>query len=511
LIRRKDMSFTNPAFLIPRRPVFQPFNEAGVWDKMSPMFPQATQSPPTPEFLDLNNLPLGVKANPVQDILFAAGFAGRPNPPHTLEADLMSGVTLPGWDGTPLTFFLFRHPRLRSPFNGPQYPAPTIRVPNGAIFHAKGHGHGPPPHTIHWHGIEPTSINDGVGHCSQEIGTYIYQWQPNAIGSYFYHCHRQTVQHFEFGLFGFLVIHPPDAFFASIRRIRPNGRVVLNNVPIGAGRDKLFRTAANLVTPIADFTIQFPGFIGGDPKHGVFVPDPRGQFPTDPHAFTVPYDVEAIWVMDDRDSTWSNFAPDPFAFFPRNGNQPGVNDKFKIGFFNDHNADFWFITGVPVPGPPGSRVAINPAGPRPAGGGLLNGLIPPQLNSGVAGTQVAINAKVNQTILIRALDAAYNNTRITFPVDVLIIAVDGRALGVPPFGLYNSAFLLPQNTPILLGTARRFDALMRFSSAAFPTGFRGNATVEFIDTQGTTPDPRSQGVPLGPVVQTALIPIRITP
>jgi len=473
------------------------------------MFPQATQSPATPENLDLAALPLGVRANPVPEILAALRFAGRPRDPNTLDLDLMHGERLPGWDGTLLTFFLFRHNRLRSPFNGGQYPAATIRVPRGAVFHGKTLGHGPPPHTIHWHGIEPTSINDGVGHCSMEIGNYIYQWQPNFIGTYFYHCHRNTVQHFEFGLFGLLIIDPPDAFFASIRRFRPNGAIVLNRVPVGAGRDGLRRTAANLVTPFADFTNLFPGFIGGDPINGVAVPDPLGQFPTDPHAFTVPYDVEAFWVLDDRDSVWSEFAPSAFAFFPRNGNRPGINDRFRIGFFNDYRADFWFITGVPVPGPPGSVVAIDPAGAPPAGGGLAGGVIPAQLNSGVAGTQIAINAAVDQTILIRTLDAAYNNARITFPVDVVIIAVDGRALGVPPFGLYNNAFLLPANTPILICTARRFDALMRFPSAQFPNGFNGFATVEFIDSQGTTPDPASNNVLLGPVLQTALIPINI--
>lgn len=519
------MSFNNPAFLIPRRPVFQPAGEVGVWEKMSPMFPQATQSPATPEFLDLNNLPtfvlrrktFQVQANPVSEVMAAAGFRAQPSPPHAINPDLMHGEVLPGWDGTPLTFFLFRDNLLKpSQFATPVYPGPTFRVPRGAVFHADSHGDGPPPHTIHWHGIDPTPINDGVGHCSMEIGNYTYQWQPNSIGTYFYHCHRNTVQHFEFGLFGLLLIDPPDAFFASIASTSPDGSVLLNNVPIGNGRPEpgfpngRRRTAANLVTPFGDFRKKFPGFVGGNAVNGVFVPDPQGQFPTDPHAFTVPYDVEAFWVFDDRDSVWSQFAPDPFAFFPRNGNDPGVDDEFKIGFFNDYNADFWFITGVPVPGPPGSTVAIDPSGARPAGGGLPMGprgvgVIPPQLNSGVANTQVAISAKVNETLLIRSLDAAYNSVRITFPVDVLVMGFDGRALGVPPFGRYNNAFLLPANTPILICTARRFDVLVNSKVAV-------NAFVkaEFIDSQGIAPDPTSNGVLLGPVLQTALIPFVIS-
>lgn len=57
---------------------------------------------------------------------------------------------------------------------------------------------------------------------------------------------------------------------------------------------------------------------------------------------------------------------------------------------------------------------------------------------GVSGVQVSINAKLNQNILFRVLNAPYNNIRVTYPVDVVIIAWDGRApLGVPPFGVYN--------------------------------------------------------------------------
>ena len=45
-----------------------------------------------------------------------------------------------------------------------------------------------------------------------EIGWQTYQFQPNHIGSYFYHCHRNTFQHLEYGLYGFLIIEPPDAY-----------------------------------------------------------------------------------------------------------------------------------------------------------------------------------------------------------------------------------------------------------------------------------------------------------
>ena len=85
--------------------------------------------------------------------------------------------------------------------SGGTYPGPTLRMPRSVLFHAETSGKGPPPHTIHWHGIEPTPLNDGVGHCSMELGHYTYQWQPNFMGFYFAHCHRNTMQHFEYGLY----------------------------------------------------------------------------------------------------------------------------------------------------------------------------------------------------------------------------------------------------------------------------------------------------------------------
>jgi FtsP/CotA-like multicopper oxidase with cupredoxin domain len=380
--------------------------EEGIWVKM---FDPPNESPPTPELL--------APTNPVPAFVAATVPGATMTIPNTLDLRLMNGTDLTMWDGRRISMFTISDRNIPAASGG-TFPAVTLRVPRGVIFHAETQGAGPPPHTIHWHGIEPTPINDGVGHCSMEIGRYTYQWQPNFIGSYFYHCHRNTVQHFDFGLYGFLIIEPPDAYDAA----NPNR----------GGYPR--RTAANLT----NFP-QFPGFNSSALESG------------DPHAFTVPYDVEALWVLDDIDSAWHDLASNARAFFPAHGPNPGVDDFFpQLGIFHDFNPDYFVCTGVNFPGPLGSTANL------PA-----NIVVPRDLNSGVAGMQVSVNAQTDQTVLVRILNGAYTLINVTFPVDVVIIAFDGRALGVPPFNRYNAPFVLKAGVPFELSTARRFDALIR--------------------------------------------------
>ena len=403
------MTFSNPGYHIPRRSIA---GHEGEWVKT--FNPPAT-SPPTPELLQPTNpVPAFVAATvPGATMLFE----------NTVRVDLMHTRDFKMWDGKSLDFFLIGDLDIPAAKIG-TFPGPTIRIPRGVVFHALVTGHMQGPHTIHWHGIEPTPMNDGVGHASMEIGLYTYQWQPNFIGSYFYHCHRNTFQHFEYGLYGFLIIEPADAF----------------DGPNAGGYPR--RTAANL----EEFT-EFPEFIAGEIES------------IDPHAMTVSYDVEALWVLDDIDSVSRKQAHNAHQTIAKHGDRPGVNDNFRnndLGSenffaFHDYNPDYFVVTGENFPG----HV-------RSSSSSIRSGVtIPRDLNSGVTGMQVSINAKVNQTILVRILCAAYSIVKVTFPVDVIIIARDGRALGVPPFGKYNHAYKVVAGTPITLTTAQRVDVLVK--------------------------------------------------
>lgn len=125
-------------------------------------------------------------------------------------------------DGRKLRFWTFRDTDPQKPFQHLVHPAPEMRVRVGQVVHthltsATG------PHTIHHHGIEPTTANDGVGHVSFEVGnSYIYQWKPSRAGTFFYHCHRNTALHFELGMWGPLIVLPED-YDEDDKRIYPGG------------------------------------------------------------------------------------------------------------------------------------------------------------------------------------------------------------------------------------------------------------------------------------------------
>lgn len=128
-------------------------------------------------------------------------------PDITFVRDVHTGADVSMPDGRSIRFWGFEDPRsrVRRPF-----PSPIIRVREGQVVHTTLNT-SKNTHTIHHHGIEPTPHNDGVGHASFEVDDeYTYQWRPTSAGSYFYHCHKNTVLHFELGMYGSLIVDPPE-------------------------------------------------------------------------------------------------------------------------------------------------------------------------------------------------------------------------------------------------------------------------------------------------------------
>ena len=288
-----------------------------------------------------------------------------------------------------------------------QFPSPLIRAVKGEIVHTvtttrQG------THTIHHHGLEPTPCNDGVGKSSFEVGDplvgqYTYQWLAAHAGTYFYHCHKNTVLHFEMGLYGGLIIDPP-------RRV---GDISVPNPPYPPGG---------------------PGFVSGFNPAGGDV---------------IRYDVEKFWVVDEFDSLWHRLVGDHGAFMAMC--PPAPNDPATFtqdGFLNDFRPDVFLISGAPV------AVGSTPV-PAPS---------------------AEINAVRGQTILIRLLNAGYTVQQYTLGLNALVIGMDGRPLGVPPYENYSRPFTVPAGRPFRLSTARRWELIIQPTSAGrFPVSF------EFFD------------------------------
>jgi FtsP/CotA-like multicopper oxidase with cupredoxin domain len=71
----------------------------------------------------------------------------------------------------------------------------------------------PMPHTIHLHGLDVDQQNDGVPATSFTVPSfesYTYEFIAPHAGTYHYHCHVDTVVHYQRGMAGAVIVRPPD-------------------------------------------------------------------------------------------------------------------------------------------------------------------------------------------------------------------------------------------------------------------------------------------------------------
>src|SRR5215210_5068399 len=107
-------------------------------------------------------------------------------------------------DGAEVDHWAFKDPDDDKPF-----PSTPLRLRQGQIVHTEIQA-AINVHTIHHHGIEPSTFNDGVPDTSFAVSSgYTYQWRASRAGTFFYHCHRNAPLHVQMGMFGFVVIDPP--------------------------------------------------------------------------------------------------------------------------------------------------------------------------------------------------------------------------------------------------------------------------------------------------------------
>jgi len=90
------------------------------------------------------------------------------------------------------------------------------------------------PHTIHLHGLDVDQANDGVPSTSGYVGrsgggnfgrvqgytslgtSYTYTFKAPHAGTYQYHCHVDTVLHYEMSMFGTIIVRPASGSLTTI-------------------------------------------------------------------------------------------------------------------------------------------------------------------------------------------------------------------------------------------------------------------------------------------------------
>ncbi len=122
------------------------------------------------------------------------------------EIEIAPGVFFPAWT-----------------YNG-RVPGPTLRCVEGDRIRIEFVNAGSHPHTIHFHGIHPASMDGvpGVGAGMIAPGeSTVYEFDAYPFGCHLYHCHAVPLKrHIHKGLYGAFIIDPdPERYTGAEREI----------------------------------------------------------------------------------------------------------------------------------------------------------------------------------------------------------------------------------------------------------------------------------------------------
>ena len=108
------------------------------------------------------------------------------------DIEIAPGVWFPAWT-----------------YNG-QVPGPTFRATAGDLLRFHFLNASPHPHTIHFHGFHPPSM-DGIEPMVEPGQTFTYEFEAQPFGLHLYHCHVMPLKrHIHKGLYGAFLIDPPQ-------------------------------------------------------------------------------------------------------------------------------------------------------------------------------------------------------------------------------------------------------------------------------------------------------------
>jgi len=110
-----------------------------------------------------------------------------------VEIEIAPGLYFPAWT-----------------YNG-QVPGPTIRARYGDRIRINFSNAGSHPHTMHFHGYHPESMDGSMPMDYVEPGgTFLYEFDAEPYGLHLYHCHSVPLKrHIHKGLYGTYIVDPP--------------------------------------------------------------------------------------------------------------------------------------------------------------------------------------------------------------------------------------------------------------------------------------------------------------
>ena len=125
-------------------------------------------------------------------------------------------------------------------------------------------------HTIHLHGADVVTAEDGVPETGAATNGDTYTWTPasNMLGSNLYHCHVHTVKHLEMGMYGALIARPKNTSGTFLNQLTHNTATAWNYVQnyVFGSVDPAYHTATGDSTVFADYNPKYFLISGAEGK-----------------------------------------------------------------------------------------------------------------------------------------------------------------------------------------------------------------------------------------------------